>query len=171
MTMVVAAVVCSGRTFSGGASAGVVDDVGADVTGHRAVMIAHTCAPSCFSTVGPVGQRQTVSPAVNACGARSSRESGSPRSINCGNGKGESLTSPLSIHNLCDSPSPRPRALPILLLPASLSIRRLPSFQLSPAMAPPQPIVVLESLPWTRSTVTPFTLNELVNGRLLTPAE
>jgi hypothetical protein len=37
-------------------------------------------------------------------------------------------------------------------------------------MAPPQPIVVLEPLPWTRSTVTSFALNELVNGGLLAPA-
>jgi hypothetical protein len=36
-------------------------------------------------------------------------------------------------------------------------------------MAPPQPIVVLEPLPWTWSTVTPFVLNELVNGGLLAP--
>jgi hypothetical protein len=36
-------------------------------------------------------------------------------------------------------------------------------------MDPPQPIVVLELLPWTRSTVTPFALNELVNGGLLAP--
>jgi hypothetical protein len=36
-------------------------------------------------------------------------------------------------------------------------------------MAPPQPIVVLEPLPWTRSTVTSFALNELVNGGLLAP--
>jgi hypothetical protein len=28
---------------------------------------------------------------------------------------------------------------------------------------------VLEPLPWTRSTVTPFALNELVNGGLLAP--
>jgi hypothetical protein len=37
-------------------------------------------------------------------------------------------------------------------------------------MAPPQPIIVLEPLPWTRSTVTLFALNELVNGGLLAPA-
>jgi hypothetical protein len=36
-------------------------------------------------------------------------------------------------------------------------------------MAWPQPIVVLETLPWTRSTVTSFALNELVNARLLAP--
>jgi hypothetical protein len=44
-----------------------------------------------------------------------------------------------------------------------------PLLQLSPAMAPPPPIVVLEPLPWTRSTVTPFALNELVNGGQLAP--
>jgi hypothetical protein len=37
-------------------------------------------------------------------------------------------------------------------------------------MAPPQPIRVLEPLPWFRSTVTPRVLNELVNGGLLAPA-
>jgi hypothetical protein len=31
-------------------------------------------------------------------------------------------------------------------------------------MAPPQPIVVLDPLPWPRSTVTEFALHELVNG-------
>jgi hypothetical protein len=36
-------------------------------------------------------------------------------------------------------------------------------------MALPQPIVVLEPLPWPRSTVTPFALNELVNGGQLAP--
>jgi hypothetical protein len=55
------------------------------------------------------------------------------------------------------------------LLFDSFSNRRLPSSQLSPIMAPPQPIVVLEPLPWTRSTVMPFALNELVNGGLLAP--
>jgi hypothetical protein len=55
-------------------------------------------------------------------------------------------------------------ASPLLV---SSSDRRLPCFQLSPAMAPPQPIVVLDPMPWTRSSVTPFALNELVNGGLL----
>jgi hypothetical protein len=36
-------------------------------------------------------------------------------------------------------------------------------------MAPTQPIVVLDPLPWTRSTVTEFALHELVNGGLLAP--
>jgi hypothetical protein len=31
-------------------------------------------------------------------------------------------------------------------------------------MAPPQPIVVLDPLPWTRSMVMEFALKELVNG-------
>jgi hypothetical protein len=31
-------------------------------------------------------------------------------------------------------------------------------------MAPTQPIQVLDPLSWNRSTVTEFTLNELVNG-------
>jgi hypothetical protein len=35
MAVVVAAVMRCGRTFSGGATAGVVDDVGADVMGRR----------------------------------------------------------------------------------------------------------------------------------------
>jgi hypothetical protein len=34
-------------------------------------------------------------------------------------------------------------------------------------MAPTQPIVVLDPLPWNRSTVTAFALNELVNGSQL----
>jgi hypothetical protein len=36
-------------------------------------------------------------------------------------------------------------------------------------MAPTQPIQVLDPLPWHRSTVTDFTLNELVNGGQLAP--
>jgi hypothetical protein len=36
-------------------------------------------------------------------------------------------------------------------------------------MAPPQPIVVLEPLPWNRLTMTEFALNELVNGAQLAP--
>jgi hypothetical protein len=106
MAVVVAAVERSGCTFSGGASVGVVDDVGGGREGAsrpfgcHTVMIAHARAPGRFNTVGPVGQRHTVLPVVNARGVRSSRERGSPRSINCGKGKGESLTSPLSIHSI-----------------------------------------------------------------------
>jgi hypothetical protein len=36
-------------------------------------------------------------------------------------------------------------------------------------MAPTQPIQVLDPLPWNFSTVTQFTLNELVNGGQLAP--
>jgi hypothetical protein len=36
-------------------------------------------------------------------------------------------------------------------------------------MARPQPITVLDPLSWSRSTVTRFTLSELVNGGQLTP--
>jgi hypothetical protein len=36
-------------------------------------------------------------------------------------------------------------------------------------MAPPQPIVVLDPLPWNRSTITEFALHELVNGGQLAP--
>jgi hypothetical protein len=36
-------------------------------------------------------------------------------------------------------------------------------------MAPPQPIVVLDPLPWTRSTVTEFALCDLVNSEQLVP--
>jgi hypothetical protein len=36
-------------------------------------------------------------------------------------------------------------------------------------MAPPQPIVVLDPLLWSRSSVTEFALNELVNGGQLAP--
>jgi hypothetical protein len=38
------------------------------------------------------------------------------------------------------------------------------SLHLSPAMAPPQPIVVLDPSSWPRSTVMPFALHVLVNG-------
>jgi hypothetical protein len=36
-------------------------------------------------------------------------------------------------------------------------------------MARPQPITVLDPLPWSRSTVTRFALSELVNGGQLVP--
>jgi hypothetical protein len=36
-------------------------------------------------------------------------------------------------------------------------------------MAPPQPITMLDPLPWNRSTVMRFALNELVNGGQLAP--
>jgi hypothetical protein len=36
-------------------------------------------------------------------------------------------------------------------------------------MAPPQSIIVVDPLPWSRSTVTGFALNELVNGGQLAP--
>jgi hypothetical protein len=36
-------------------------------------------------------------------------------------------------------------------------------------MARPQPITVLDPLPWSRSTVTMFALSELVNGSQLAP--
>jgi hypothetical protein len=36
-------------------------------------------------------------------------------------------------------------------------------------MAPPQSIQVLDSLPWSRSTVTEFALHELENGGQLAP--
>jgi hypothetical protein len=78
------AVVRSGRAFSGGTAASIVDDAGGglDVAsrpfGCRAVMIACARTSGRFGTVGPVCQRQTRSPAVNACGAHSFRERGSP---------------------------------------------------------------------------------------------
>jgi hypothetical protein len=40
MTAVVAVVVSCGRAFSGGATACIVGDVGADVTGHRGPSVA-----------------------------------------------------------------------------------------------------------------------------------
>jgi hypothetical protein len=36
-------------------------------------------------------------------------------------------------------------------------------------MAPPQAIIVVDPLPWSRSTVTRFALSKLVNGSQLTP--
>jgi hypothetical protein len=62
-----AAVVRSGRTFSGGAAASVVDDVGGGggggrdgetwTFGYRAIMIARACTPDRFDAVGPICQR------------------------------------------------------------------------------------------------------------------
>jgi hypothetical protein len=60
--------------------------------GCYAVMIVHARTSGHFSTVEPACQQQTMSPAVNARGARDSRERGSPRSINREEGRGESLT-------------------------------------------------------------------------------
>jgi hypothetical protein len=103
MIVVVAAVMHSGRTFSGGAAAGVVGDVGGRRDGAprpidcHVVMIAHACVPGRFSAVGPAGQRWMALFAVNVRGARSFWERDSPGSINHGKGKDESLTSPLSL--------------------------------------------------------------------------
>jgi hypothetical protein len=174
MAAVMAAVVCGGRAFSGGAAASATDDVGGGCDGAPrpfgccVVMIARAHSSGRFSTVGPVCQRQTISPAVNARGAHGSWERGSPRSINRGRGRSESLTSPLSIRRPCFFPFLPSCAIP-WLRPRSFCPRAAASlaFQLSSAMAPRQPIVVLEPLPWTRSTVTLFALNELVNGGLL----
>jgi hypothetical protein len=130
-------------------------------------MIAHARVPDRFSAAGPAGQRRVVLPAFNVCGARCFRERGSPGSIHHWKGKSESLTSSLSLRSLCFLLSLRPRALPTSLLFASFLNHRLPRSQLSPAMAAPRPKVVLEPHPWPRSTVTPFTLNKLVNGGLL----
>jgi hypothetical protein len=58
-----AAVVRSRCTFSGGATASVVDDVGGGrdgalrTFGYRAIMIARACTPDRFSAVGPICQR------------------------------------------------------------------------------------------------------------------
>jgi hypothetical protein len=88
MAAVVAAVVRGGRTFSGGAATSIVDDVGGERDkaprpfGCCDVMITCARTSSRFSMVGPVCQWQTMSHAVNARGARGSREHGSPRSIN-----------------------------------------------------------------------------------------
>jgi hypothetical protein len=90
--------------------------------GCHAVMIAHAHEHGHFSAVGPAGQRLTALPVFNGRSARSFQERGSPRSINHGEGKGESFTSPLSIHCSCCLPSPRPHAPPILVLLASLLI-------------------------------------------------
>jgi hypothetical protein len=107
MAAVVAAVVRGGCAFSGGAAAGVVDDVGGGRDGTPrpfcccAVMIAHAHSPNHFSTVGPACQRQTMSPAVNARSVRGSRECGSPRYINRERGRDESLTLTVSIRCPC----------------------------------------------------------------------
>jgi hypothetical protein len=103
MTSVMAAAVRSGRAFSGGAARATWGD-GRDGAlrpfGCRAVMIAHARVRGLFSVVGPDGRRLMALPAFNRRGARSSRERGSPRSINRGKGKGESLNSPLSTHSI-----------------------------------------------------------------------
>jgi hypothetical protein len=88
MAVVMATVVRGGHAFSGGATASVVDEVGAGHDGTLrpfgccAVMIAHVRTSGRFSTVGPACRRRTMSPVVNAHDARGSREHGSPRSIN-----------------------------------------------------------------------------------------
>jgi hypothetical protein len=91
MIVVVAVVVHSRRAFLGGAAAGVVGDVGADVTGRCSLWLP--CRNDRAHARTWLFQR---------CGARwsrrvSFRERGSPGSINHGKGKGESLTSPLSL--------------------------------------------------------------------------
>jgi hypothetical protein len=144
MAIVVAAVVCGGRAYSGGAAASVVNDVGGGRDGALrplgccAVMITRARTSDRFSTVGPVCQRRTMTPAVNGCGARGSRESGSLRSINCGRGRDESLTSPLSICRPCFLPFLTGCALP-WLRPCSFHPHAAVSLasQLSPAMASP----------------------------------
>jgi hypothetical protein len=84
MAAVAAAVVHGGRAFSGVAAVSVVGDLGGGHDGAPrpfgccAVMIAHARTSYRFSTVGPVYQRHTILPAVNACGARGSREHGPP---------------------------------------------------------------------------------------------
>jgi hypothetical protein len=75
MAIVVAAVARGGRALSGDAAASVVDVMGGGRDGASrpfgccAVMIARAHTSCRFSMVGPVCQRQTMSPAVNARGA------------------------------------------------------------------------------------------------------
>jgi hypothetical protein len=84
MAAVMAAVMHGGRAFSGVAAASVVGNLGGGRDGAPrpfgccAVMIAHARTSYRFSTVGPVCQQRTIPPAVNACGARGSREHGPP---------------------------------------------------------------------------------------------
>jgi hypothetical protein len=62
MTVVVAAVVRSGRNFLGSAAVSVVGDVGGECEGaprpfgFYAIMITHARVPSCFSVVGSADQ-------------------------------------------------------------------------------------------------------------------
>jgi hypothetical protein len=76
MAAVVVAVSCGRHAFLGGAAASVVDVTGGGrdgaprLFGCYAVMIARAHTSSRFSMVGPACQRQTMSPAVNARGAR-----------------------------------------------------------------------------------------------------
>jgi hypothetical protein len=110
MPTVMAAVVCGGRAFSGGAAARIVGNMGCRRDGPprpfscRAVMIAHERAPGRFGVVGLTCQWQMQSPAVNVHGARFG-EHGSPRSINPRRGRGKSLTSSLSTAAPCFLPS------------------------------------------------------------------
>jgi hypothetical protein len=104
------------------------------------------------------------------CTARAVSGAWLPQIYKSREGEGESLTSSLSICCPCLAlllsgrtlPCPRPRSF------RSCAATSL-AFRLSPAMAPPQPIIVLDPLSWPRSTVMPFALNELVNGGLLAP--
>jgi hypothetical protein len=163
MSTVVAVVVRGRRVFSGSAAARVVGAVGGRCDrpprpfGYRAAMIAHARATGRFGAVGPACQWQMQPPAVNAHGVWFV-EHCSLRSINPRKGG-----SPLP-HHLALPPFASclhfPAARPFIFAHHSLRLRALPPT----AMAPPQPIVVLDPLPWSRSTVTTFALNELVNG-------
>jgi hypothetical protein len=109
MPTVMAAVVRGRRTFSDGATARVVGDVGCGRDGPprpfgcRAVMIAHERAPGRLVVVGPACQWQMQPPAINVHDAWFG-ECGSPRSINPRRGRGKSLTSSLSTAAPCFLP-------------------------------------------------------------------
>jgi hypothetical protein len=76
MATVVAVVVHCGRAFSGGTTAGVVDDMAGRRDGapwpfgYRAVIIARARVPGRFGVVGSSCQWRTASPVVNAHDAR-----------------------------------------------------------------------------------------------------
>jgi hypothetical protein len=78
-------------------------------------------------------------------------------------------TSPLSICRLSFSFSFLGRASLPLPKVASFSRRRRPRFTSRLQWLHPQPIVVFDPLPWTRSTATEFALHELVNSGKVEP--
>jgi hypothetical protein len=93
------------------------------------------------------------------------RERGSPRSINRKRWRGKSLTSSLSTRCPLLLAFASRLCAPLLSARYSFHLRAPPPT----SMAPPQPIVVLDPLPWNRSTVMEFSLHELVNGGQLAP--
>jgi hypothetical protein len=136
MAAIVTAIVRGGHAFSGGAAARVVDDVGGgrdgalQPFGYHTVMIVHAHTSGYFGAVGPAYQWQMWR--------------GFPRSIHRKRGG----ANPLPRHLASAAPASRfPFLVACLLVFAEARFVLAPSpprLHLSPAMAPPQPIVVLD---------------------------